>query len=66
MAESRRSLSKPDRGIVKTLIEGINQGGLLALRATAINFVLVRPAPAADHPPERGTLVPWPATRRGG
>jgi hypothetical protein len=45
VVESRRSLSKPDRGIVKTLIEGINQDGLPALRATAINFMLVRPAP---------------------
>jgi acyl dehydratase len=44
VVESRRSLSKPDRGIVKTLIEGINQDGLPALRATAINFMLVRPA----------------------
>ena len=44
MVESRRSLSKPDRGIVKTLIEGINEDGPPALRATAINFMLVRPA----------------------
>ena len=44
VAEARRSLSKPDRGIVKTLIEAVNAEGQPALRATAINFVLVRPA----------------------
>lgn len=45
MTEARRSLSKPDRGIVKTLIEAINPEGQPVFRATAINFVLVRPAP---------------------
>ena len=44
VTEARRSLSKPDRGIVKTLIEALNTEGEPALRATAINFVLVRPA----------------------
>ena len=44
VVEARRSLSKPDRGIVKTLIEAVNAEGQAAFRATAINFVLVRPA----------------------
>ena len=42
--EARRSTSKPDRGIVKTLAELHNQDGDLAMRLTAINFILSRPA----------------------
>jgi len=45
VTEARRSLSKPDRGIVKTLIEAVNAEGQAAFQAIAINFVLVRPAP---------------------
>ena len=45
VAESRRSLSKPDRGIVKTVIEAVNAEGQTVMRATGINFVLVRPDP---------------------
>jgi acyl dehydratase len=45
VTEARRSLSKPDRGIVKTLIEAVNAEDQPAFRAIAINFVLVRPAP---------------------
>ena len=45
VAESRRSLSKPDRGIVKTVIEAVNADGQTVMRATGINFVLVRPDP---------------------
>ena len=45
VVESRRSLSKPDRGIIKTLVEAVNQDGRTVMRATAINFMLVRPAP---------------------
>ena len=45
--ESRRSLSKPDRGIIKTLVEAVNQDGRTVMRATAINFLLVRPAGGA-------------------
>jgi acyl dehydratase len=41
--ESRRSLSKPDRGIVKTLAEAVNAEGRTVMRCTAINFLLVRP-----------------------
>ena len=47
VVESRRSLSKPDRGIVKTMVEATNSGGATVMRATAINFVLVRPDPGA-------------------
>ena len=43
VVETRRSLSKPDRGIVKTLIEAVNQDDRTVMRATAINFMLVRP-----------------------
>jgi acyl dehydratase len=43
--EARRSQSKPDRGIVKTLIEADNQDGQAVMRATAINFLRARPAP---------------------
>ncbi len=45
--EARRSLSKPDRGIIKTLVEAANQDGRTVMRATAINFLLVRPAAEA-------------------
>ncbi len=44
VVESRRSLSKPDRGIIKTVVEAVNQDGRTVMRATAINFMLVRPA----------------------
>jgi acyl dehydratase len=47
VVESRRSLSKPDRGIIKTLAEAVNQDGRTVMRATAINFMRVRPAPGA-------------------
>lgn len=43
--EARRSQSKPDRGIVKTLIEAVNQDGRTVMRATATNFLRVRPDP---------------------
>jgi len=42
VVESRRSLSKPDRGILKTMVEATNSGGATVMRATAINFILVR------------------------
>ena len=44
VAEARKSLSKPDRGIVKTLAEAVNQDGRTVMRLTAINFLRVRPA----------------------
>ena len=43
VVESRRSLSKPDRGIIKTLVEAVDQDGRTVMRATAINFLRVRP-----------------------
>jgi acyl dehydratase len=45
VVESRRSLSKPDRGIIKTLAEAVNQDGRTVMRVTAINFLRARPAP---------------------
>lgn len=47
VVESRRSLSKPDRGIVRTVVEAANDGGATVMRATAVNFILVRPDPGA-------------------
>jgi acyl dehydratase len=47
--EARRSQSKPDRGILKTLIEAENQGGQTVMRATSINFIRVRPGPDGEH-----------------
>ena len=47
VVESRRSVSKPDRGIVKTVVEATNTDGATVMRATAINFMLVRPDPGA-------------------
>jgi acyl dehydratase len=44
VVESRRSLSKPDRGIIKTLAKTANSGGRTVMRCTAINFLRVRPA----------------------
>jgi acyl dehydratase len=43
VVEARRSLSKPDRGIIKTAVEAVNQDGRTVMRAIAINFLLVRP-----------------------
>jgi acyl dehydratase len=40
--EARRSGSKPDRGIVKSLAELTNQNGDLVMKVTAINFILLR------------------------
>jgi acyl dehydratase len=47
VVESRRSLSKPDRGIIRTLVEAANQDGRTVMRATPINFLRVRPASGA-------------------
>jgi acyl dehydratase len=40
--DARRSGSRPDRGIITTTGELTNQNGDLAMRLTAINFVLLR------------------------
>jgi acyl dehydratase len=42
---ARRSESKPDRGVIRTLVEGINQHGTTVLSLTVVNFIRVRPAP---------------------
>jgi acyl dehydratase len=47
VVEARRSLSKPDRGVVRTMAEAVNQDNRPVMRATAINFFRVRPAPDA-------------------
>jgi len=40
--EARRSASKPDRGIVKSLAELTNSDGDLVMKVTAINFIRLR------------------------
>ncbi len=40
--EARRSASKPDRGIVKTLAELTSDDGDLVMKVTAINYNLLR------------------------
>jgi acyl dehydratase len=40
--EARRSASKPDRGIVKSLAQLTNSDGRIVMKATAINFVRLR------------------------
>lgn len=40
--QARRSKSKPDRGIIRSATEAVNQHGETVLRLTAINFVLAR------------------------
>lgn len=40
--ETRRSRSKPDRGIVRSLAEVTNQHGETVMRVTAVNFVRTR------------------------
>lgn len=38
VADARLSRSKPDRGLVRTLVEGLNQDDQMVLSFTAINF----------------------------
>jgi acyl dehydratase len=40
--ESRRSRSRPDRGIIKTFIEVLNQDSAVALDMKATNFIACR------------------------
>ena len=40
--DARRSNIKPDRGIIRSLVEVTNQAGDPVLRLTAINFILTR------------------------
>jgi acyl dehydratase len=46
VTEARRSASKPDRGIIKTAIEAVNQDGQTVMRASATNFLRIRPESA--------------------
>jgi acyl dehydratase len=43
VVEARKSQSKPDRGIVKTLVEAVNQDGKTVMSCIPTNFLLVRP-----------------------
>ena len=43
VAEKRRSNSRPDRGILTTMIEATNQDGRPVMTATAVNFMLIQP-----------------------
>jgi acyl dehydratase len=40
--ETRRSRSKPDRGILRTRVEVLNQHGTVVLSAVAVNLIAVR------------------------
>jgi acyl dehydratase len=40
--EARRSASKPDRGLIKSLMEVLDPAGDLVMTWTAVNFVLLR------------------------
>jgi acyl dehydratase len=42
---ARRSRSKPDRGVIRTFVEGLNQHDATILSLTVTNFIRVRPAP---------------------
>ncbi|SFL43575.1 MaoC family dehydratase [Geodermatophilus ruber] len=42
--EARRSRSKPDRGLVRTRVELLNQGGTVVLTMTAMNLIRARAA----------------------
>lgn len=41
--EARRSRSKPDRGLVRTRVEFVDDGGEVVFSASLLNFILVRP-----------------------
>lgn len=61
--EARRSKSKPDRGIVRSLAEVTNQHGETVMRVTAINFVLARTRSPGTCSTERGGVrgrARWP------
>jgi acyl dehydratase len=42
--ETRRSQTKPDRGLIKVLVEGFNQDRELVISFRAVNIIGVRPA----------------------
>jgi acyl dehydratase len=41
--KTNRSRSKPDRGVVLSLIEVLNQDRIVAMSMKAVNFLLCRP-----------------------
>lgn len=45
--EARRSRSKPDRGLVRTLVEMLNQNGEVVLSMKPMNLIRCRPDPRA-------------------
>ena len=47
VAEARPSRSKPDRGIVRSAVEMLNQRGEVVMTVTAMNFVLRRETASA-------------------
>ena len=51
MLGARRSESKPDRGILQTRLEVMNQNGEVVMSAKAMNLVGMRPAPASAPRP---------------
>ncbi|HEX8906656.1 MAG TPA: MaoC family dehydratase [Longimicrobiaceae bacterium] len=44
VAEARRSRSKPDRGLVRSDVEVLNQRGEVVMTLSALNFFLCRPS----------------------
>jgi acyl dehydratase len=50
--EAARSRSRPDRGLVKSLVEVLNQHGAVVMSLKPMNFLRCRPLP--DPPPRAG------------
>jgi acyl dehydratase len=48
VVEARRSRSKPDRGIVRSAVEVLNQRGEVVMTVTALNFLRTRPEGGAS------------------
>ena len=46
--KATRSRSKPDRGIVESLFEVLNQDGKVSMSAKGVNFILRRPLTSGD------------------
>ena len=44
ITQTNRSRSKPDRGIVHSFIEVLNQDRIVAMSMKAVNFLLCRPS----------------------
>ena len=50
VVEARPSASKPDRGIVRSAVEVLNQHREVVMTVTALNFILRRPAGEETRP----------------